>query len=556
VNHTAADRSLPKGGTIILSLDKFATTRDMRTAIRKDTRLQPDHFQFDREAALQLQSAYEDESVFKNSYSVFIDIFEAIRSQLASFNLSSADCLNVTKAAIASCLAEGRSVFSRQYPAYLSELERPATSMDIDNVRDIQRDDGNSYTGDEILEATFETLKSILDYCEYLKKISPPPKSTTSAYDFGTLFRIFNLFVIYKADWKECLWLNNDINIEEERMWQSPALVARAIGLSRDFSLEFQHLISGNILSSKVARHRFLSGRLSPSRKISRDFEKFRSSMLQHIHYPFLSWTVKQEMEGKSVISRVIDLYLLMSFISMGNLRRLTGPPPIESFAFPCAEFECYLCAQLSLSCEELAVALEWLKFRPQQREDIWFTPLYSIEDHYILLSPMCAYANFVRFVESIFERAKGWNSGQAFERYVIGRLQTAIKNPSLPILSVVGPATYRGKNEREEIDLLIASSSTVFIGEVKYDCFTSDEINIFQHIKKMKQACGQAARKASFLRTNWTTLAASRFIAISHDFFSFRSDRKAVSQRFFFWRGSDPRIARFRRFFPRGNEI
>src|SRR3981189_2979067 len=121
----------------------------------------------------------------------------------------------------------------------------------------------------------------------------------------------------------------------------------------------------------------------------------------------------------------------------------------------------------------------------------------------------MCAYANFVRFVESIFERIEGWNSGQAFERYVTRRLQTVVKNPSLPKLSVVGPAVHRGQNEREEIDLLIVSSSTVFIGEVKYDCFTADEINIFQHIEKMRKACAQAARKASFLRRNWQALAA-----------------------------------------------
>jgi hypothetical protein len=351
----------------------------MRTAICKNPRIQPDHFLFDREAALQLLNGYaEGESSFKNTYSTFIDIFEKIRFDLASFNLTSADCIEVAKAAMTSCIAKGCSIFSRPRPDYLLNLARPATSTDMENIRDIQGDDGNYYTGDEILEATFETLKSILDYCEYLRAISPPLKLSTSTYDFGALIRIFNLYVIYKADWKECLWLNNDIDIEEERMWQNPALSARAIGLSRDFSLEFQHLLAGNIMSSKVAHHRFLSGRLTRSRKISRDFEKFRANTLQHIHYPFLSWMVKQEMEKKSIVSRVIDLYLFMSFVSKGNLRRLTAPLPIESFAFPCAELEHYLCAQLSLSSEELLDALEWLKFSPRQREDIWFTPLYQ----------------------------------------------------------------------------------------------------------------------------------------------------------------------------------
>lgn len=481
----------------------------MRTAICKNLRLQPDHFSFDREAALQLLQSQEGDSTFKSTYSAFIDIFEVIRSQLSIFNLSSTDCLDLAKAAIVSCLAEGHSIFSRQQPAYLSKLERPTTSMDVENVRDIQREDGNFYTGDEILEATFETLKSILDYCEYLKTVHPSPKCEPSTYDVGSLIRIFNFYVIYKADWEECLWLGNDINVEEERMWRNPALLSRAIGLSRDFSLEFQHILAGNIVSSKVARHRFVSGRLAPNRKISRDFGKFRRSMLEHIHYPFLSWVVKQEMERKSIISRVIDLYLFIVFISIGNIKRSTGSHSVEAFVFADTELENYLCAQLSLSGSDLSAALVWLKFRPRQRTDIWFTPLYWIEGHYVLFSPMCAYANFVRFVESIFERAEGWNSGQAFERYVTGRLQAAVRNPSLPKLSVIGPAKYKGQNGREEIDLLIVSSSTVFIGEVKYDCFTSDEINIFQHIEKMRQACSQAARKADFLRTNWAALAA-----------------------------------------------
>jgi len=230
---------------------------------------------------------------------------------------------------------------------------------------------------------------------------------------------------------------------------------------------------------------------------------------------------VKQEMEKKSTISRVIDIYLLMVFISIGNLKRSTESYSVELFVFTDVEFENYLCSQLSLSGEDLSTALAWLKFRPRQRDDIWFTPLYWIEGHYILFAPMCAYANFVRFVESIFERAEGWNSGQAFERYVTRRLQSAVKNPSLPKLSVAGPAIYKGQNEREEIDLLIVSSSTVFVGEVKYDCFTSDEINIFQHIEKMRQACGQAARKANFLRTNWAALAAGLGLSPSATVFS-----------------------------------
>jgi hypothetical protein len=399
---------------------------------------------------------------------------------------------------------------ARQFPAYLTELGRPTTSMDVENVRDIQGLDGNFYTGDEILEAIFETLKSALDYFAYLRALPPQPDNTALPHDIEPLIRLFNLHAAYKADWEECLWLGNDIDVDEKRMWQNPALVARAIGLSREFSLRFQHILHGNILSSKVARYRFLDGRLARSRKVTRDFEKFRVSTLKHIPYPFLSHMVKMEMEKRSEIAHIIDLYLLLTFISIGNIKRLAAPYPTDSFVFSSTEFERYIGEQLALSHKELADALMWLTFSPRQRQNIWFTPLSLVEDYYVLFSPMCAYANFERFVESIFARTERLSSGKAFEHYVTARVQAAVKNPRLPKLIVVGSGVYKGQREREEIDLLIICKTVVFVGEVKYDCFPADEIHVYRHIEKMKGACDQARRKAKFVSRNWTSLAAS----------------------------------------------
>jgi hypothetical protein len=350
---TIVESKLPPLQTANRSFDDFFATRGVRAGICKNPRLQPDHFSFDRAAAEQFLRAHpEQDPIFRNTYSTFIEIFEAIRARLASLNLSSSDRSEIAKAAVLSCLYEGYSVFEGKRADYLLDLGRPITSTDVSNVRLHPREDGNQYTADEILEATFATLKSILDCCEYLKTV---PDGGASSFDLKLLFRLFNLYVIYKSDWDGCLWLNNNINVEEKSMWEAPALVARAIGLSRDFSLEFQNVVAGGGLSGQVARHRFLSGQLRPTRKINRDFEKFRLTMLGCIHYPFLEWIVNREMLKQSNVARIIDLYLLIVFISVGNLKRLAVPHPQESFAFPRAEFEDFVCKQLSSSAESLA---------------------------------------------------------------------------------------------------------------------------------------------------------------------------------------------------------
>jgi hypothetical protein len=493
--------------SISLKLDDFFAERGMRSIICKNVQLQPDHFSFDKEGALRVLRENADiDPKFAHTYSVFIEIFESIRGRLATFALSSKDRLDIIKSAIALCVARGHSTFDSGRPNHLAAMGRPLTSTDIHTLRDIQGSDGNAYTSDEILEAIFDLLKSILDYCEYLAAV--PAQDTNPGYDLASLFTIFHQYSIYKADWEECLWLGNDADLDKKEMMRNSALVARAIGLSREFSLRFQHILKGGVLSSEVAKHRFLSGRMRPSRKTGRDFAKFRKSILGQIPYPFLLSMVMREMEAGSEISRIIDLYLLLNFISLGNINRIEGPPPTDSFVFSEAEFETYLSDQLSLSRDQLKGALTWLRFRPGQREDIWFTPLYWIEHYYVLLSPMCAYPNLERFIESIFARVSESNSGEEFERYVVRRSHHAIKNPRLPKITISGPVALKGKDGKEEIDLLLGSETALFVGEVKYDCFASDEINVYQHIAKMRRACEQAARKANYVRGNWAILA------------------------------------------------
>jgi hypothetical protein len=85
----------------------------MRPIIRNNVHLQPDHFSFQREAALQLLDDHaRGEPIFGHTYLTFIGIFESIRTRLASFHLSPSDDLNLAKATIAWCMAQGHLVFT------------------------------------------------------------------------------------------------------------------------------------------------------------------------------------------------------------------------------------------------------------------------------------------------------------------------------------------------------------------------------------------------------------------------------------------------------------
>jgi hypothetical protein len=167
--------------------------------------------------------------------------------------------------------------------------------------------------------------------------------------------------------------------------------------------------------------------------------------------------------------------------------------------------------------------AIEWLKFKPGQREDIWFTPLCLIEEQYVLLSPMIAEANFERFAEHVVARAGDVEIGKLFESYVIKKTRAAIVNPTFPKIVVFGPRLIEEEAGKEEIDMLLIIGYDVFLAEIKYDAVTADEISIYQHIDKVRRACQQAKRKRKFLESNWQTIAANINLAGgAYQFFAF----------------------------------
>jgi hypothetical protein len=145
------------------------------------------------------------------------------------------------------------------------------------------------------------------------------------------------------------------------------------------------------------------------------------------------------------------------------------------------------------------------------------------IEEHYVLLSPMIAEANFERFAEYVVAKAGGLEIGKLFENYVIEKTRAAVANPAFPKIAVLGPRLFQGKYGTEEIDLLLIIEYDVFLAEIKYDAFTADEISIYQHVDKLRRACQQARRKSEFLESNWPTIAANINLADgAYQFFPF----------------------------------
>jgi hypothetical protein len=293
--------AMPPFEALNFDLEQFFTQRSMRSKIASNSHLQPDYFAFDAQLGLNLIDEYKDrEPQFVGAYSTFIEVFSSLRRHLDAAGVCSQNSHEVAKLAIMYSLIEGQKVFNN-LARIISQMSPAIASSttDMHNLRMIEGGDGKLYTGDELLRAIFESLKTVLDYCAYLQRTSKDGVHEGDQYDLPRLFRIFNLFQIYKGDWQDCLWLNNIPDIHASELAKNPAEIAWAIGLSRELSLNVQHLMLGNIISRKVAaNHQFLSDRMKPTRKLNRDFAKFRQNMLSHVIYPFLSDTHPRSSSG------------------------------------------------------------------------------------------------------------------------------------------------------------------------------------------------------------------------------------------------------------------
>ncbi|MGL3210695.1 hypothetical protein [Bradyrhizobium sp. BR 1433] len=394
------------------ALDTFLDRREMRSLIISDTRLQPDHFKFDKDQANALIEQFRASAPdFCRTYDTFIAIFDDLRSALASYRLSAQHAEPIRRSAVLLSLLDGFHIFDQPFI-------RPSDSdtipeSDLMNLRAFRTADGNNYSADDLLEGIFDALKGTLDYCAFLK--TQADRGDSARPDLRLLFRVFNQFRVYKNDWFECLCLGNEVDVEPEALADNAIEIAQRIGLARESSLRMQHVSFGAFKGFAAAQHRFVDGQLRVGRKNRRDFAKFRASMHDHIAYPFLRHVIR-DISADSPASCTLDIYLLLSFISLGNLTRYGLKAESGSYLFDTASFRRFVAAILGID-EKFAVEqLARFEFVPGQKHDIWFTPLVPLGTNYALLSPMCAHANFERFVEHMISRADGIDLGRRFE--------------------------------------------------------------------------------------------------------------------------------------------
>ncbi|MET4323583.1 hypothetical protein ABIB90_008359 [Bradyrhizobium sp. JR4.1] len=488
------------------TLDTFLDRREMRSLIINDTRLQPDHFKFEKEQANALIERFRVSAPeFCRTYDTFIAIFDDLRNALASYRLSAKHSEPVRRSAVLLSLFDGFHIFDQPFiPATDSDT---ISESDLMNLRAFRTADGNDYSGDDLLEGIFDTLKVALDYCAFLK--SQTDHGDGAAPDLRLLFRVFNQFRIYKNDWLECLCLGNEVDTKPEALADNAIEIAQRISLAREGSLRMQHISFGGAKGFAVAQHRFVDGQLRVGRKNRRDFAKFRASMHDHIAYPFLR-NIIRHLKADHPASRALDIYLLLTFISLGNLSRFGLKNESNSYLFDATSFGAFVAAFLDMDEKVASELLDRFVFVPGQKHDIWFTPLVRFETSYALLSPMCAHANFERYVEELVSGNDDIDIGRDFETYIADLTSRAIKKALLPF-AVRGPMKLKpNASTFEEIDLLILADKTIYLAEVKYDAFSAEPLAILQHVEKMAGACKQAARKADFLIANWSALSSS----------------------------------------------
>lgn len=490
--------------TYNFTLDTFLDRREMRSRIINDTRLQPDHFKFEKERANALVERFRASAPdFCRTYDTFIAIFEDLRSALASYRLSAQHSEPIRRSAVLLSLLDGFHIFDQPFIPRSDSGTIPES--DLMNLRAFRTADGNDYSADDLLEGIFDTLKGALDYCAFLE--TQEDRGDSARPDLRLLFRVFNQFRIYKNDWFECLCLGNEVDGEPEALADNAIEIAQRIGLAREGSLRIQHVSFGAFKGFAAAQHRFVDGQLRVGRKNRRDFAKFRASMHDHIAYPFLRHVIRH-LNADSPVSCTLDVYLLLTFISLGNLTRYGLKVESGSYLFDTTSFQRFAAAFLGIDEKAAAEQLARFVFVPSQKHDIWFTPLVRLGTNYALLSPMCAHANFERFVEELISRADGIDLGRGFESYVADLTARAIRKASLPFSVRGSGKLWTNATTFEEIDLLIQADKAIYVGEVKYDAFSAEPLAIFQHVEKMAGACRQATKKADFVKANWSTLS------------------------------------------------
>lgn len=140
----------------------------------------------------------------------------------------------------------------------------------------------------------------------------------------------------------------------------------------------------------------------------------------------------------------------------------------------------------------------------------LWHRPLVSSRDGatLMLVAGALVWGSPLRRAERWLQAGSSADltatpNGILFEADYRERLDLAIRENPILAAASSGVRSIAAGQALEEIDLLFRVGSTVVVGEVKCLLAPSEPIERFDYVRKLKDACGQARRKADWLRDN-----------------------------------------------------
>lgn len=137
----------------------------------------------------------------------------------------------------------------------------------------------------------------------------------------------------------------------------------------------------------------------------------------------------------------------------------------------------------------------------------LWHRPLVASRDgqELMLVAGALVWGSPIRRAERWLQTGgsadlSGTNNGLEFEAAYRGRLDAALRQNAILADASNGVVSIGAGQAEEEIDLLFRVGSTVVVGEVKCLLAPSEPIERYDYVRKLEDACAQAARKAAWL--------------------------------------------------------
>ena len=150
----------------------------------------------------------------------------------------------------------------------------------------------------------------------------------------------------------------------------------------------------------------------------------------------------------------------------------------------------------------------------------LWDCPLVSAVDKILMVVTVLEIGNIVRAFENWLERADLASDremkGYDFERECRIRLLESLESADLSLKVSVPEKGVKFANE--QIDLALLVGDKLIVAECKNMITPGDPMERFNHIGKLKDACGQASRKAGVVSERIDEFMAEFFPQDRHD--------------------------------------